>query len=84
MHAGDCLPLLEMYEAFVALPVELYRVLHRLRSGVDKGDMSVQVPVPADQKISLQGADDRVLEEAVLPNGAILQLSLTCRSENLL
>ncbi|CAL8468284.1 g7824 [Coccomyxa elongata] len=43
-----------------------------------------QVPIPADQKVTLRGADDRVLEEAVLPNGAVLQLSLNFRSENLL
>lgn len=43
-----------------------------------QSNLCLQAPVCADQKSSLQGADDAILEEAVLPNGAVLQLSLNC------
>ncbi|BDA43769.1 probable SKP1-like protein 21 at N-terminal half [Coccomyxa sp. Obi] len=46
-----------------------------IKPGAEPSD---QVPACADQKTSLRGADDAIVEEAVLPNGAVLQLSLKC------
>lgn len=43
---------------------------------VKRRKLCLQVPVLAHQRTSWQGAHDAVIQEAVLPNGAVLQLSL--------